>query len=248
MNIAFYSGVSGLVAYQQDMDTIAHNMANVNTAGYKPLRNEFSDLLYTRMAINNEDEKLTGHGVRTSKVDLLYGQGNLEMTNYPLDFALASEGFFAVDRGTGTVEYTRNGAFDLSIEGKKAYLVTADGGYVLDGKGKPIEVRRTEDGSYDYGDVQERLGIYRFKNPYGLEWTTGSSYRETAVSGRAEAAETGRGDEEEPVRIVSGALERSGVDLAQQMVDVIMTQKAYQFNAKIVQTADELEEIINNLR
>lgn len=247
MNIAFYSGVSGLVAYQQDMDTIAHNMANVNTAGYKQLRNEFSDLLYTRMAINNEEEKLTGHGVRTSKVELLYGQGNLEMTGYPLDFALASEGFFAVDRGTGTLEYTRNGAFDLSIEGKKAYLVTADGGYVLDAKGKPIEVRRTEDGSYDYGDVQERLGVYRFSNPHGLEWTDGSSFRESAVSGRAEVVRAGRAGDE-PVQIVNGALERSGVDLAQQMVDVIMTQKAYQFNARIVQTADELEEIINNLR
>ena len=242
MNIAFYSGVSGLIAYQEQMDTIAHNMANVNTAGYKPLRNEFSDLLYTRMAINYPQEKLVGHGVRTSKVELLYGQGNLETTNYPLDFALASEGFFAVDRGTGTIEYTRNGAFDLSVEEKKIYLVTADGGYVLDEKGKPIEVKRAEDGSIDYADVQERLGVYRFENPYGLEWTTGSSYRESAVSGRAEAVPN------RTANIRSGALERSGVDVGQQMVDVIMTQKSYQFNAKIVQTADELEEIINNLR
>ncbi|MCI8622842.1 MAG: flagellar hook-basal body protein [Provencibacterium sp.] len=247
MNIAFYSGVSGLVAYQQDMDTIAHNMANVNTVGYKPLRTEFSDLLYTRMAINNEEEKLVGHGVRASKVELLYGQGNLQSTEYPLDFALVGEGFFAVDRGRGTLEYTRNGAFDLSVEGKKTYLVTADGGYVLDGKGKPIEVKRATDGTYDYGDVQDRLGVYRFDNPYGLEVTTGSSFRETDVSGRAEAVQVGRG-EESPYRIVSGAVESSGVNLGQQMVDVIMTQKAYQFNAKIVQTADELEEIVNNLR
>lgn len=242
MNIAFYSGVSGLVAYQQQMDTIAHNMANVNTAGYKPMRNEFADLLYTRMAINYPQEKLTGHGVRTSKVELLYGQGNLETTNYPLDFALASEGFFAVDRGSGTVEYTRNGAFDLSVEGNKVYLVTADGGYVLDEKGKPIEAVRAEDGSYDYGAIQEKLGVYQFSNPYGLEWTTGSSFHESAVSGKAEPIPN------HSARIISGALERSGVDVGQQMVDVIMTERAYQFNAKIVQTADELEEIVNNLR
>lgn len=245
MNIAFYNGVSGMMAYQNGLDVIGHNMANVSTAGYKPSRATFRDLLYTEMYTNGEQVNRTGHGVKVQSTDLLYGQGNLSQTGQPLDFALIGEGFFAVDRGDH-IEYTRNGAFDISVEGSKGYLVTADGGYVLDSRGRRIALPRAEGSNlFSLDELPETLGIYTFPNPYGLEPTDGSCFLETEISGAPEAI---RQDDENAPQLKSSALEMSGVDLADEMVDVIITQKAFQFSAKMVQTADEIEEIVNNLR
>lgn len=247
MNIAFYNGVSGLSAYQQDMDTLAHNMSNINTYGYKPTRTGFSDLLYTQMNVNGEDKPLTGHGVKASSDELLLTQGNPLTTNNMLDFALVGEGFFATEN-KGARAYTRNGAFDISVEGSKAYLVTMDGSYVLDGKGKQIALTKKKDGTYDLTAAKDKLGIYNFANPYGLQRRDGSSFTETAVSGEATAVKKSGREKTEPYQLVQGAVEQSAVDMAQTMVDVMISQKAFSFNAKMVQTADQVEEIVNNLR
>lgn len=245
MNIAFYNGVSGMMAYQQGMDIIGHNIANVSTAGFKASRPTFRDLLYTEMYTNGEQVHLTGHGVKVNSTDLLYGQGNLSPTEQPLDFALVGDGFFAVERN-GRTEYTRNGAFDISLEGDKGFLVTADGGYVLDSKGKHIELPRDENTNlFKLDDLPEQLGIYNFRNPYGLEPTDGSGFLETAISGEAQVVEP---DSEDAPDLRSSTLEMSGVNLADQMVNVIITQRAFQFSAKMVQTADQIEEMVNTLR
>lgn len=247
MNIAFYNGVSGLTAFQQDMDTIAHNMSNINTYGYKPTRTGFSDLLYTQMNVNGENKPLTGHGVRAATNELQLSQGNPISTNNMLDFALIGEGFFATEN-KGAREYTRNGAFDISVEGSKAYLVTMDGAYVLDGKGKQIALTKKDDGTYDLTAAKEKLGVYNFTNPNGLQRTNSSSFTATDVSGEAIAVKASGKNKKDPYQLVQGAVEQSSVDMAQSMVDVMMTQKAFSFNAKMVQTADQIEEIINNLR
>ena len=246
MNIAFYTAVSGMTAYQQDMDVLAHNMANVNTIGFKPLKSSFSDLLYTQMDTNVEGNHMTGHGVRVATTDLLFGQGALEQTDNEMDFAIVGQGFFRVERGDHD-EYTRNGAFKISVERGRAYLTTSDGGYVLDERGRYIDLDYfAESNVVDVEGIKDRIGIYTFSNPYGLIPTDGGSFLESTLSGPARSA--ARDADALPNELVQGALERSGVDLGTQMVDVIQTQRAFQINARIVQTADEIEEVINNLR
>ena len=127
MNISFYNGVSGLMAYQEEMNIISHNVSNSGTFGYKPDKAVFADLLYTRMAVNSEEEPLAGHGVRLADSRMIYKQGPVLQSGCTLDFALMGDGFFAVRRSDGSIQYTRNGAFDISTEGKKGFLVTNDG-------------------------------------------------------------------------------------------------------------------------
>ncbi|MBR5486045.1 MAG: flagellar hook-basal body protein [Oscillospiraceae bacterium] len=246
MNITFFNGVSGLVAYQKDMDVLSHNMANVNTVGFKGSRSSFEELLYTEMDTNGEPKHMTGHGVRVSSVDVLHGQGQIMATNNPLDFAIEGDGFFAVER-EGRVEYTRSGAFRISADGNKGYLVTTDGAFVLDSKGKEIKLEKMDDSeSYDLSEVMEEIGVYVFPNPYGLEPVDGSSFLENDISGEPETYDYD--DDDKPYELRQCALESSNVNLGDQMVDLIVTQRAYQMNAKMVQTGDEIEEIINNLR
>lgn len=255
MNISFFNGVSGLIAYQESMNRISHNIANSGTIGYKPSRSDFSDLLYTRMAVNSVEEPLVGHGVRIEDTQLIYRQGPVIQSGNMLDFGILGDGLFAVRHADGNVEYTRNGAFDISIEGggrrgEKGYLVTADGSYVLDARGRTIELTRpTEDSPFDISDLSERIGIYDFPNPYGLENAPGSCLKETETSGAAVAINDGKEHfTGRHYQLVQSALEQSGVNLSDEMVSVITTQKAFQLNARMVQTADELEQVINNLR
>ena len=266
MNIAFYNGVSGLVTFQNEMDILSHNIANVNTNGYKAFRGMFKELLYNEMYVNPDDggqaaaeaaqagqeeyeepfgsRHLNGHGVRLEQANLVFRQGNLVSTEQNLDLALVGEGCFAVGRRGGTVQYTRNGAFDIGLEGEKnGYLVTFDGSFVLDAKGARIKLDREPNGMFNTKNLTEKVGVYVFPNPYGVESVGENNYRETELSGIPEAP-----DKDKPYRIVSGALERSSTDLAEEMTNVIVTQKAFSFSAKMVQTADELEQTVNSLR
>jgi flagellar basal-body rod protein FlgG len=258
MNIAFCNGVSGLITYQQDLDVLAHNIANVNTNGYKSTRTAFEDLLYTEMDTNAELKHLTGHGIRSRSIDLLMDQGSPRQTSRQLDFAIMGEGFFAVERN-GRVEYTRDGVLSISMEedGKDGYLVAGDGGYILDSKGKRIKLERDkETNQFITENLTDKIGVYLFSNPYGLEQTTQSSFVETPISGApyviAEPKANNRRKDDEaqtkPYSVLQMAVESSNVNLADEMVGMIVTQRAYQMNAKMVQTADQLEEIVNNLR
>lgn len=244
MNIAFYTSASGMTAFQGDMDRIAHNMANVNTTGYKTTRSVFSDLLYSRMAVNVEQEFLVGHGVKADDKDLIFTQGAVIPTNNPMDFGILGDGFFGVEDAEGNRQYSRNGAFYISVEDES--VVTGDGYYVLDSDGSPITLERDQNSNqFILDDLASRIGIFRFENPYGLEQASGGRYLETEKSG--EAIEPGYMDDG-AYTLVQSALESSSVDVSQEMVSVITTQKAFQFSARLVQTADNLEEIVNNLR
>lgn len=261
------------MAYQQSMNNLSHNMANVNTNGYKAARTSFQDLMYTNMNLHHNydpnattqalaepdpvtglvpaqtaaDQKfMTGHGVRAAGLDLLFGQGNVISTNNQLDVAIEGDGLFAIEKN-GARQYTRNGAFDISLEGKKGYLVTSDdGAYVLDNKGKRIQLTQKPGTKlFDLNNLTDKLGVYTFSNPYALERTTGTCFTETTVSGPATAVKQGA---TAPCKLEQNYLEGSGVVVADEMVNVMTTQRAFQMNGKMVQTADQLEEIINNLR
>lgn len=248
MNNAFYTGASGLRAHQNAIDVTSHNLTNCNTYGYKATKPEFRELLNNNMDINKnrelqENEKiLKGHGVKMSNQDLLFTQGSLENTGNELDFAIAGDGLFALDRD-GEVEYTRNGNFDISIEEDAAYLVSGDGAYVLDQDYNKITVPYKPQSNVINSDgLYKQLGVFNFSNPYGLRRMENQSFQQTAISGDAEDAV------DSDYSIYEQSLERSNVNVGQEFADVILSQKAYQFSARVVTTADEIEQLANSLR
>ena len=248
MNVSFYTGASGLMAYQHEIDVIGHNIANVGTAGYKSTKASFRELVYSNMDTNinreleEDDKNKVGHGVKFAGQDMLFTQGILQPTGYTLDFAIAGEGLFAVDN-EGNTEYTRNGNFRMSIEDDGNYLVTDDGSYVLDRNGQHAQVLYDDYGEIDSSAIAESLAIYTFDNPYGLQRTDRASFLVTDISGEPVLTDLSHEN-----RIYTNTLENSNVDLAREMSDMIVSQKAYQFSAKVVQVADELEEVANSLR
>lgn len=249
MNTAFYTGASGLRAHQFAIDVTSHNLVNVNTYGYKATIPEFRELLYSNMDINKnrelngDDKVLAGHGVKLSNQDLNFTQGPLYNSGYQLDFAITGDGLglFAVDR-RGVIEYTRSGSFDLSIEGENedTYLVTPDGAYVLDRNYERILVPYQRDTNViETEGLADRLGVFTFSNPYGLQRRNFESFLPTDISGEPEVAA------DDLYKIYEHSLERSNVDIAKEFVDVIISQKAYQFSARVVTTADEIEQVAN---
>lgn len=245
--IAFYNGVTGMMAHQEQMNVVSHNIANVNTTGFKGARSSFADLIYTQMNTKVDGENLVGHGVKHQNADLLYNQSGVNPTDYPLDFAIDGDAFFAVDNG-GTIEYTRNGAFKLSPVGKTTYLVTNDGAFVLDASGKKITLPlKTGTNTPDAEGLSEKIGLYTFTNPYGLKSMEGSRFLPTDISGKAQAIRQNTKTTDAPA-VLQGFLEFSGVDLGSEMVHMIAAQRGFQFNSRVVQTADTLDETINNLR
>mgnify|MGYP002409826119 CR=1 FL=1 len=246
----FYSGASSLVSQQINLNTIANNLANVGTTGFKPQQAAFSSLLYQSIyGGGGEGHTIqTGHGVRIQKTGIDFNQGDLNRTDIPTDCAILGEGFFAIeDREDGTITYTRDGCFGLSVDGSNAYLVNGAGNYVLGEDEDRIEIEEAKTTTDSNGKItaeggfdSKQLGVFVFTNKYGLELAGGNQYRTTEASGEAEALE-------EP-DIRTGYLENSRVQLAQEMVKMIEASKGFSFGSKIVQTADEMEKIINQLR
>jgi len=238
MKAAFYSGASGLVAYQEAMDTIGNNIANVNTNGYKAQTTSFYDLLYTDMYANTETNPLTGHGVRAATAGIEAGQSTITRTDRDLDFAITGDGWFAVE-ADGQIQYTRNGCFSIGVEGGVQRLVTTDGAYVLDNNRQRIYCDSSSD---EFGQLRERLGVYSFVNQQGLEPASSTRYTPTELSGAA--VSTGGGSD----KVISGFLEQSGVELTEEVCKMISAQRAYQVSARLIQVADENEQTINSLR
>lgn len=240
MNIGFYSAGQGVIEMQAAMDVTANNIANVQTTGFKTIRPSFADLIYTEQNKLNEEVQ-TGHGVRIDKTDLMYDIGTMSHTERELDFATPSEGLFAVEQPNGDILYTKDGAFFISQTQPDVWmLVDGGGGFVLDKNGERIEVAFNEDETINTLDITERLGVYVFENPYGLDLNGDNYFIPTQSSGEAQAAP------DMPVK--NGYLELSSVNLAEEMAKVIQFQRAFQFNTKMVQTYDELQNIVNSLR
>ncbi len=241
MNIAFYSGKTGLIAQQQGLNVYANNIANVNTVGFKASRPSFADCIYTVQRATEPDWQ-TGHGEHLQKTDLMYTVGTFVMTDNDLDFALPTEeGFFAVLDADGNTSYTRAGDFQISQIGDHWELVSANGEFVLDYEGNHITVPFIEGtDKIDYGPLTDMIGVYTFDNNFGLELIGSNKLIATARSGEAVADPT--------LEKLRQALERSNTDIAGDMVHIIETQRSYQLSARVVQTADEFARIANNLR
>ena len=232
---AFYSGTAGMQAQQTALDIIANNIANVNTNGFKQKEAEFTDLLYTAMLPATPPAMTTdlaGSGTAVMEAANGMADGNFQQTGASTDFAIPGDGFFALADANGALSYTRDGSFNaLRAADGNWYLASASGMFVLDANGNRIPVTN---------DVpQAQPGVYVFANSPGLSNNGDNTYSATALSGPA-AADLAAAPKQ-------GFLESSNVDLARQMTDMVETQRSYQFGSRVVQTADQIADMVNNL-
>lgn len=271
---SLWTSASGMTAQQLNVDTIANNIANVNTTGYKSDRMEFKTLLYQTMerasldaADNGKPVNLqVGLGVRPIATAKVFTNGSFERTELDLDFAIEGDGFFVIEHGNddlGIEEnvYTRDGSFKLSVQDDGNYLVTSDGYYVLDSEGERIvfpsdvptsDISISSTGTLFYFEdddtvyMDNPIGIVQFPNVQGLESIGNNFYRETPNSG--EPLYEAEGDTSTISTIVQGYLEMSNVNIAQEMVDLIVAQRAYDLNSKGITTSDEMLQTANELK
>ncbi len=242
MKAAFYSGASGIMAQQTLLDDIGNNLANVNTTGFIPTRVSFQTLLNTEMYANTPDDPITEYGTRTIDTGLLMGTGSYIQTSFELDFAVMGDGFFAVEKG-GEVEYTKDGSFTIMIDGDSGFLGTVDGAYVLDENGEPIQLEK-EVGTQEFilDSLVETIGVYEFSVPEHLTEYRFNRYGANELTGDAVSIT------EENREVRQFMLQGSGTDMTTEMSEMIIAQRAYQLSARVIQVADENEQVINNLR
>jgi len=248
---AFYTGIAGAQAYQTMLDITANNIANTNTAGYKAQQAVFLDLLYNSKDGATEPLAI-GSGVKIGDIVPDMAGGAIEFTGNPYDFAILGDGYFAVQDAAGETAYTRVGNFRLSEDETNYYLVTADGDAVLDTQMQPITISKEEQPNFLFAgpaaaDMETaddeaiiRLAICRFANPSGLLMEGMGKVSATEASGAGIINDKGA--------VIQGALESSNVDLSTEMVNLIQAQRGFQLASKVIQTADELENIANTLR
>jgi len=263
---ALWTASSGMTAQQLNVDVIANNLANVNTAGYKKERVAFKDLLYETISRANVLQGSgapinlqVGHGVAPVAVVPTYTLGNLENTDNPLDFAINGEGFFTVRDANGNLAYTRDGSFKISIEDGESKLVTSEGYAVLDQDDEEIFLTGVDldtltvsaSGELSYidedGEVQslgQSFKIVQFANKEGLLKLGSNLLQETPASGEPILEE----DLDNKSIIMQRYVESSNVQVVEEMVKLIVAQRAYEINSKSVQTADEMLSMANNLR
>ncbi|NLN81205.1 MAG: flagellar hook-basal body protein [Clostridiales bacterium] len=223
----FYSATQGIKTSQVRMDTLANNMANVGTTGFKPITPGFSDTLYA-----NLDENVSiGSGVKQISSTVNFAPGTREHTGEEYDFFIEGDGFFAVGSQEDGVQYTRNGRFSLSHENGQNFLVTADGQYVLD-----KDLQRIVIGE----NTAVEPGVFGFANPYALQLTGSCRFAPNEMSGQAETIEN--------AVVINGCLESSAVDMVGEISRMIEAQRAFQFNARMIQVSDEIEQIASTLR
>lgn len=253
---SLYSAASGMLAQQVNIDTISHNLANVNTTGYKKARAEFQDLLYAHLRPPSPTQNgiMVGQGSRLSAIQRIFSGGSLQATSNTYDLAIQGSGFFRVQRQDGSVAYTRDGAFHLDGDRR---LVTATGDYLMGEKGlvtiplKAVNPEITRDGFIRYADengqsvIVDRVNLAVFANPSGLVSLGDNLWGSTDASGVARVMEPGL---VEVGKIVQGYLEASNVQTVEEMVNLIVAQRAYEINSKAVQSSDEMMAMANNLR
>ncbi len=256
---ALYSSAAGMQSQQMNLDVIANNLANVNTTGFKKSKIEFQDLLYqTDRAAGSEtgagnqvpNGLQIGHGSRAVATSKIFTTGELTATGERLDLAIQGDGFFEVQLPDGTKGYTRDGALKTASDGR----VTTSDGLVLQGGWQTIPAGTTNVSISATGEVSTsgaagrqnfRVNLVRFANPGGLESIGRNLYKETPSSGTAEIGnpgENGFGD------LQQGYLEMSNVKVVEEMVNMIVAQRAYEVNSKAVQASDEMMQMSNNLR
>lgn len=268
---ALYTAATGMIAEQTNVDTISNNLANVNTNGYKTARTEFKSLLYqtlqTKTTTANGENKPVGAqvglGTRVAATTTMYTQGAMLSSESPTDFCIEGNGFFAIRGIDGQQYYTRNGNFGWSIGADgRTFLTDTQGCAVLDRNGNEIVVPQgvaadaiefSDSGAIGYFttegryvDMNQSFGLYQFNNPAGLEKIANGRLRVTEASGQPMLEGTVEGITNSLVH--SNYLEGSNVQVADEMVNLIIAQRAYELNSKAITTSDSMLETANNLK
>lgn len=268
---SLWTGATGMVAQQLNVDSIAHNLSNVNTTGYKTEVMEFKSLLYqtiqTKSTTANAENKPIGAevglGVRNSSIMSIFSQGNLTETEQSTDFAIDGNGFFGVQGADGNTYYTKNGHFLFAVDGDGLTLTTSDGLPVLNSSGGKITLEseqiaskveinpKTGELSYpdNNGKLQSlgvRIGLWQFNNPAGLDKEGDSLYAVTPASGAA--LNENNNANVTHSKLLQGYLEGSNVKIADEMVNLIVAQRAYEMNSKVITTSDEMLQQANELK
>jgi flagellar basal-body rod protein FlgG len=259
---AMQTASTGMFAQQLNIDTIANNLANVNTTGFKRSRAEFADLLYQiartpGASASNVGEfpvgMQVGLGVRPVTVSKEFVQGGLKQTFNELDVGIDGAGFFQVQRPDGTTMYTRAGSFKSDSTGN---MVTGDGDLIVPNITIPdgaLTVNIGQDGTISAlqaGTTQTtqvgQLQLVRFNNPSGLIAQGNNLFTESTASGPAQQGTPGFSSGFGLIQ--QGFLEISNVNIADEMVNMIVAQRAYELNAKSIQASDDMMQVANTLR
>jgi flagellar basal-body rod protein FlgG len=250
---SLHTAATGMMAEQTHIDVIAHNMANVETDGFRRLHAQFRDLVYTSLRAPGARTAqgsvvptgaLVGSGTALASTTLATSQGPLSATGSPLDLAIEGGGYFQIQRPDGTIAYTRNGNLHLDPEGR---LVTSDGlplEPILMVPPGATSLSITADGVVTAtlpgtAEAQEvgRIELAAFPNPAGVEPIGRNLYRATSASGPPLTATPGS---EGLGTVAQGMLEGSNVEIVNEMIDLIASQRAYELNHRVVQAADEM--------
>jgi flagellar basal-body rod protein FlgG len=258
---ALYSAASGMNAQQMNIDNIAHNLANANTTGYKMRRAQFQDLLYQTMvqpgsASGQQTVVPTGLqvglGTRTASNEILFTQGQFSQTDNPLDLVIQGKGFFQVRRASGELAYSRAGSFHLNRDGQ---IVTSDGNSLEPAITIPPAAQQISiagDGTVSYtlpnqtaAQQAGQIQLANFQNPAGMNSLGGNLYTPTDASGDATVGTPG--GQEGLGTILQGYTEQSNVSVVEEFINLIVAQRGYEANSKVVKAADDMYQQVNNL-
>lgn len=260
---SLWTASTGMIAQQFNIDTISNNLSNVNTTGFKKNRADFEDLLYhtvlmagTPATANSEVPTgiQVGHGVKTAATQKIFSQGSLQNTENKLDLAITGEGFFKIQLYDGSMAYTRDGSFKVDSQGQ----IVNSNGYLLEPPlTLPEGTLHNEISISQEGRVTVKVGgnnnpielgqltIYRFVNPAGLQAIGGNLYKVTQASGDEIAGQPGFNGYG---ALQQGFLEMSNVKVVEEMVNMIVAQRAYETNSKAIQTSDSMLSTAINLK
>lgn len=261
MTRALFSAGSGMTAQQLNVDNIAHNLANANTVGYKMRRAQFQDLFYQSLiqpgaAAGSQTVVPAGLqlglGTRPASNEIIFTQGQFMNTNNPLDMVVEGRGFFQVRLPTGEQAYTRAGAFQLNRDG---VVVTANGDPIEPQITIPPEAQNitiAADGTVSYsqpGQTSSQLAgqiqLANFPNPAGLNSIGKNLMKPTDASGEPTLGNPG--GQEGLGTLMQGYIEQSNVSVVEEFINLIVSQRAYEANSKVVKAADEMYQQVNNM-
>lgn len=258
---ALFSAASGMNAQQTNVDNIAHNLANANTVGFKMRRAQFQDLLYqtvTQPGAAAGAQTVVpsglqlGLGTRTVSNAVSFSQGSFSATNNPLDLVIEGRGFFQVRRPTGEIAFTRAGQFHLDRDGN---LVTMDGDPLEPQITLPPEAQNVSvaaDGTVSFAlpgqpnaQLAGQIQLANFANPAGLNSLGRNLYLTTDASGEPTVGNPG--GQEGLGSLLQGYVEQSNVSVVEEFINLIVSQRAYEANSKVVRAADEMYGQVNNM-
>jgi flagellar basal-body rod protein FlgG len=258
---ALYSAASGMTAQQTNVDNIANNLANANTAGFKMRRAQFQDLMYQSLiqpgASAGQQTTIPsglqlGLGTRAASNEIIFTQGSFQQTNNPLDVAIQGQGFFQIRQPSGAIAYTRAGTFQLDRNGN---VVDSSGNFLEPQITIPAAAQSTTiatDGTVSYilpgQTAAQKAGqilLASFQNPAGLNSVGSNLYLPTDASGDPIVAAPG--GTEGLGTLAQGYTEQSNVDVVSQFVELIQSQRAYEANSRVVKAADEMYQQVNQL-